>query len=202
MTGSKGGALRAFWRTAHFMTQSKPHRIRGQEDTINLDILLLVGCWMEQARVKRCNLRSIGEQNRMPLCPFTWFITSREIQRCNFLNGNEKQNDFFLRTDPGPGRLFAQLHLSGKLLLVAVCFLQRLKKRALWRNQVVPGEEWWSGQLFRVCCGASTHLDALGGRVCPPQWSTLWGWCLHGTQQQVESIFPLRCQKQVQKISI
>lgn len=138
----------------------------------------------------------------MPLCLLTWFITSRETQRCHFLNGNKNQNGFFWRTDPGPGRTFAQLHLSGKLLLVAVCFLQQLKEKALGRNQVVPGEGWGSGQLFRACRGASTHLDALGGRVCPPERKALRGWCLLGTEQQVESIFPRRCQKRVQKISI
>lgn len=32
----------------------------------------------------------------MPLCLLTWFITSRETQRCHFLNGNKNQNGFFL----------------------------------------------------------------------------------------------------------
>lgn len=43
------------------MTQSKPHRIRGQEETIKLDNTIAVGCWIEQVRAKGYKLRSTGE---------------------------------------------------------------------------------------------------------------------------------------------
>lgn len=92
-------------------------------------------------------------------------------------------------------RIFAQLHLLGKLLL------QWQKERALWRNQIVSDRRKVPRQLFWVSSEASTHLDALGGRVCLWQWNTV-GWCLHGTEQQVESIFPQRCQKPESKRSL
>lgn len=95
----------------------------------------------------------------------------------------------FLRTDPGPGKIFAWVHLSENCFWWQCFNFSDWMKGVLWRNLVIPGEERGSRQLFQVCCGASTHLDALGGRICLQQWNMLWEWCLHWTESRWRAYF-------------
>lgn len=84
---------------------------------------------------------------------------------------------------------YLPMSMSQKTASGGSFYFSEWRKGVLWRNWVIPGEEWGSRQLFQVCRGASTHLDALGGRICLQQWNMLWEWCLHWTESRWRAYF-------------